>query len=213
MPLRGFFVAVFTPAARRLGGVNPNTLSVISLLAGLAAGAAFVLARLSPGWHAAAAALVALSGAADSLDGLVARMHGRVSAWGGFLDHFGDRLVEAAVLGGIAFSPGADRVLGLLVVVATLLHSLAAVTMEARFGSWDYGRIGKAEQFVFLILYALVRTAFPGLSITLLAHSVSFPNAFLAILGIVTVAAILHRLVLAHRAAEGAESRATRPDA
>jgi phosphatidylglycerophosphate synthase len=100
--LRRFFTWMFTPLARRLTFVNPNALTLVSILAGLAAGAAFALARGRPGGYATATALVAVSGAADALDGLVARLSFRTSKLGELLDHLGDRLIDIGILGGIA---------------------------------------------------------------------------------------------------------------
>ena len=197
--MRAFFVALFTPLARRLRGVSPTALTLVSLVAGVAAGGAFALASRGPSWYAAAALLLALSGAADSLDGIVARMTAQVTAGGDFLDHFVDRIVEIAVLSGIAFSPHASRTLGLYVLVATLLHSYLGTQIEASFGGRRREGPGKEEHFVALIAFALVLVAFPDLSFAVTSRSVSLPDAFLAALGLATLAGIAHRLVLARR--------------
>ncbi|HOG29704.1 MAG TPA: CDP-alcohol phosphatidyltransferase family protein, partial [Vicinamibacterales bacterium] len=129
--LRDILDAAYTPVARAMSGVHPNTLTLVSVASGAAAGIAFAAAGGGRGWYAAAGLLVALSGSADALDGLVARLYGRVSAGGDFLDHAGDRFVEVAILAGIAASPGAHTVFGLSAVILTLLNSYLGTQIEA----------------------------------------------------------------------------------
>ena len=203
--MRAFFIALFTPVARHIRGISPNTLTFVSLLAGVAAGGAFMLAYRGPVFYALAALLLAISGAADSLDGIVARMYGQTTIGGDFIDHFGDRLIEVGVLSGIAFSPHANRILGLYVLVVTLLHSYLGTQFEATFGNRRHDGPGKAEHFVALIAFALVLTFLPKLSFTLASRSVSFPNAFLAVLGLSTLAGVAHRLVRARLLCAGSQ--------
>jgi archaetidylinositol phosphate synthase len=196
--VRAFFIALFTPVARHMRGISPNTLTLISLVAGVAAGGAFLGAHKGHLYYALAAVLLAISGAADSLDGIVARMYARASAWGDFLDHFGDRLIEVSVLSGIAFSPHANHTLGLYVLVVTLLHSYLGTQIEATLGYRRHDGPGKAEHFVFLIAFAVVLTAFPEFSFAVAGRPVFLPNVLLAILGLSTLAGVAHRLVRAH---------------
>ena len=195
--VRAFFTALFTPIARHMRGISPNTLTLISLVAGVAAGGAFLFAQRGHLYYALAAVLLAVSGAADSLDGIVARMYGRASAWGDFLDHFGDRLIEVSVLSGIAFSPRANRTLGLYVLVVTLLHSYLGTQIEATLGYRRHDGPGKAEHFVFLIAFAVILAAFPDFSIAVAGRTVFLPNVFLAVLGLSTLAGVAHRLIRA----------------
>ena len=171
--MRAFFTALFTPIARHMRGISPNTLTLISLVAGVAAGGAFLFAQRGHLYYALAAVLLAVSGAADSLDGIVARMYGRASAWGDFLDHFGDRLIEVSVLSGIAFSPRANHTLGLYVLVVTLLHSYLGTQIEATLGYRRHDGPGKAEHFVLLIAFALVLAVFPEFSFAVAGWPVS----------------------------------------
>lgn len=78
-------------------GWTPNALSYAALGLGVGVGLLFYAQR---GWLAFAVLL--LSGLLDAVDGRVARLAGRVSPWGGVLDLTFDRIVEAAVLLGIA---------------------------------------------------------------------------------------------------------------
>jgi phosphatidylglycerophosphate synthase len=205
--VRELFVALFTPLARHLRGVSPNALTLVSLLAGAAAGGAFLLAHGGRGYYWLAALLLAVSGAADSLDGIVARMYSLSSPAGSLLDHFGDRLVEVCILGGIAFSPRASALLGLWVLVLTQLHSGLGTQIEASLGARRYDGAGKAEQFVALIAFAIALGCAPELSLALAGNAVSLPNAFLAGLGLATAAALVHRFAGALRRCASSRER------
>lgn len=85
--------------AQRLArlGVSPNSLSYTALTLGLTAGWLFFL-----GHRKAAFLMLVLSGLADAVDGRVARLGPGPTPWGGVLDLTFDRIVEVAVLLGIA---------------------------------------------------------------------------------------------------------------
>lgn len=90
---------VLDAAARWLvrQGVAPNTLSYAALAFGVTAGWLFYV-----GLHKLALSMLVLSGLADAIDGRVARLGPGPTPWGGVLDLTFDRIVEAAVLLGIA---------------------------------------------------------------------------------------------------------------
>src|SRR5262245_45654147 len=78
-------------------GVSPDVLSYAALGLGVAAA---MLIYLGHGWTAFA--ILLLSGLLDAVDGRVARMGTGPTPWGGVIDLTFDRIVEAAVLLGIA---------------------------------------------------------------------------------------------------------------
>jgi phosphatidylglycerophosphate synthase len=78
-------------------GVAPNTLSYAALAFGLTSAWLF-----SVGHRKLALLALVLSGLTDALDGRVARLGRGSTPWGGVLDLTFDRVVEAAVLLGIA---------------------------------------------------------------------------------------------------------------
>lgn len=89
---------LLTPVAARIGRrVHPNTLSVVALACGLAAGA--LAAQRA---YTAALVLWALNRVLDGLDGTLARVSGRQSDFGGYLDILLDFVVYAAVPIGLA---------------------------------------------------------------------------------------------------------------
>ena len=87
-----------TPAAKILSktGVTPNMLTVMGFLVSIAA--AVLIAKE---YFLAGGLVVLFAGAFDLLDGPVARVTGKTSKFGGFLDSTLDRLSEAAVLAGV----------------------------------------------------------------------------------------------------------------
>jgi phosphatidylglycerophosphate synthase len=207
LSVRGFFTIVFTPLARRMTGVNPNTLTAVSLVAGVLAGVSFAFTGQWRGAAVAAGVLVTVSGSADALDGIVARLFSRTSRAGSFLDHLADRVVETAILAGISCAPGAAPMLGAAVIVITLLHSYLGAQIEAAFGVRDYGGGGKAEQFVGLVIFAGVLALAPKASLGAAGVRVSLTNLFLIILGVLTTASFLRRLARGLAMARQDESR------
>jgi phosphatidylglycerophosphate synthase len=86
---------VGAPLAR--AGVDPNLITLLALWVALVAG---WVATLGPGWVAGAGALTLLAGVADSVDGVVAVLQGRASAFGFVWDSTADRLADLAVIAG-----------------------------------------------------------------------------------------------------------------
>ena len=78
-------------------GISANALTYAALGLGLVGACFFYLGH--GGW---ALAVLLVSGLCDAVDGRVARLGGGATAWGGVLDLTFDRIVEAAVLLGIA---------------------------------------------------------------------------------------------------------------
>src|SRR5436190_2223416 len=104
--------ALLDALARRLGaaGVAADVLTHAALACGVGAGALFWLDR--------GCLALAVSGLLDAVDGRVARLGPGPTPWGGVLDLTFDRVVEAAVLLGIAV-PRPHLHLPALVLAAT----------------------------------------------------------------------------------------------
>jgi CDP-diacylglycerol--glycerol-3-phosphate 3-phosphatidyltransferase len=81
------------PLAR--AGVDPDLVTLLALWVALVAGWVATL-----GWAAGAGALTLLAGVADSVDGAVAVLQGRTSAFGFVWDSTADRLADLAVIAG-----------------------------------------------------------------------------------------------------------------
>lgn len=80
------------PVAGTLSQVSPSTVTLVGLLPGLAAALA-----IWSGWPLLAVTLWLLNRMLDGLDGELARLTGRQSDWGGYLDILADFTVYAAI--------------------------------------------------------------------------------------------------------------------
>jgi len=133
---RGRSVArgVFNPPARALLRlhVSPDAVTIV----GTVAVCAIVLWFLPQGEFLWAFGLTILFIFSDSLDGTMARLSGRSSSWGAFLDSTLDRVSDAAVFCGLALYYAAQRTdagqVWLAVTLAALVGSLLVSYARAR---------------------------------------------------------------------------------
>lgn len=143
------------PVARRLINVDPNIISWIGLILAFVSG---LLLFLSHSWHAlllAGAAVVLVSGYFDALDGKVAKLAGKTSKKGDYLDHVFDRYADVFMIGGVAFSAWCNPYVGMLALVGVLLTSYMGTQAQAVGAPRLYaGLLGRADRVV-------LSTAFP----------------------------------------------------
>lgn len=191
--MRRFFITLFTPAARYMAKVNPNTLTIISLIAGILAGISYVGSHISPWFFLLGGGFVMISGTADSLDGIMARMYDRVTKKGDFLDHFCDRLVDISILLGLTFSKGAHLILGFFLILLVLLHSYLGTQIEATLGKRSYKGTGKAEFFVGLIVFSLLAVILPEISMEIAGEKMVLADIYMSILLIATLISLIQR--------------------
>jgi phosphatidylglycerophosphate synthase len=124
--------AAARPLARR--GVSPDVVTLI----GVGSAAAALPAAFAGGrWWLAAGAAVAGSGLADGLDGAVAALSGRATAWGYVVDSLADRAADALHLLALRRAGACGSL--------TLVAAAGIVTLEygrARAGNAGFGEIG-----------------------------------------------------------------------
>jgi archaetidylinositol phosphate synthase len=169
---RGIANRILTPAARAFSGLDPNTISAVSLLFAFLAGIAFVFGDKSsfedifkPGeghqiyiMLAIASICIFLNGFLDAVDGFVARMTGRSTKRGDLFDHAIDRYADIFILGGIMLSPYCDPVLGAFALIAVLMTSYMGTQAQALGCGRAYGGIlGRADRLVILIVVPLLQ--------------------------------------------------------
>jgi len=135
--------------------LNPNLLSVLGALVSVGAATAFLSGHLrTGGW------LMIASGFFDLVDGAVARHNGTTSTFGAFLDSTLDRLVDMAVLAGIALyyaghgAPGVAVVAG-VALVASVLVSYAKARAEVVMPRLDAGFFERGERMGILAFGAV----------------------------------------------------------
>jgi CDP-diacylglycerol--glycerol-3-phosphate 3-phosphatidyltransferase len=142
------------PLARLINrmGISPNLLTVIGFV--LTVGVAYVLAI---GHLQIGGVLLAVVGTFDALDGTVARLAGRKSRFGAFLDSTVDRLSEAAVYLGLLVhytQHGGQRESFLIyaTIVGSLMVSYARARAEGIGVECKRGILTRFERAVVLVV-------------------------------------------------------------
>ena len=144
---RAFFTKVISPVARLLLrlGVSPDAVTVVGTL-GVCAGA---LVFFPQGKLLTGVLVITAFVFSDLLDGTMARLSGRTSKFGAFLDSTLDRIGDGAIFAGIAlyFSGPGDS--DLYTVLALVCLVMGAVTSYARARAESLGfqaKVGIAER-------------------------------------------------------------------
>jgi CDP-diacylglycerol--glycerol-3-phosphate 3-phosphatidyltransferase/CDP-diacylglycerol--inositol 3-phosphatidyltransferase len=124
---RAFWNTLLTPPARlflRLG-ISPDAVTVVGTI-GVCAGALVCFPR---GWLLAGVLVVTAFVFSDIVDGRMARLSGRSSAWGAFLDSTLDRFGDAAIFAGLAMyyvGPGHSQTLAALAIYCLVMGSITS---------------------------------------------------------------------------------------
>jgi CDP-diacylglycerol--glycerol-3-phosphate 3-phosphatidyltransferase len=192
---RALFTRIFRPPAAYLvrRGVSPDVVTLVGTL-GVVVGALAFYPRGDFFWGTVFITLFVFS---DLIDGTMARMTGRSSRWGAWLDSTLDRVGDAAVFGGIAmwFAGKGDDLL--MTALALYCLSTGAVVSYARARAEGLGmtaNVGVTERADRLVLI-LVCTGLEGLGIPYLQA------AALWILAVGSTVTIAQRAVVVHRQA------------
>src|SRR3954454_18308031 len=141
-----------------LGHINPNILTVIGVSLNVGCGLLFGL-----GWFFSAGVALVVANLFDMLDGQVARLSGRVTRFGGFLDSSLDRLSDMVVFVGLMVFYARDTeyhsTLNVFLTGAALMGSVMVSYTSARAESLipkcDVGFLRRPERVVLLIIGAL----------------------------------------------------------
>jgi len=149
---------IMDPSARLLRNVHPNTISVLALLIAAVAGVMFFF---SDRWHLlliGASLTVLVSGFFDGLDGKVARLSGKASKKGDFVDHVLDRYADVLLIGSVAISSWCNPYIGVFAIVGVLLTSYMGTQAQAVGVGRHYGGVlGRADRMVLLIFMPLLQ--------------------------------------------------------
>ena len=147
-----------TPVASKLINVNPNMISWIGLILAFVSGA---LMYFSFEWRyllILGALVVIVSGYFDALDGKVAKLAGKASAKGDYLDHVFDRYADVFMIGGVAISAWCNPYLGMVALVGVLLTSYMGTQAQAVGAPRLYaGLLGRADRVVLSTLFPIVQ--------------------------------------------------------
>jgi archaetidylinositol phosphate synthase len=145
-----------TPLARRMKNIEPNTLTWYAFLFAVLAGICFYLSNI---WLLLLADLfILLNALFDALDGKVAKIMGKVSTRGDFLDHVLDRYADAFIIGGIMFSVYCHWIIGLMGLLGVIFASYLGTQSQAVGCGRDYrGILGRADRLVILIIAPIIQ--------------------------------------------------------
>lgn len=161
---RAFFTKTFTPLARLLLrlGVGPDAVTLVGT-AGVVASALVFYPRGS--FFVGTLAITAFI-FSDLVDGTMARLSGRVSTWGAFLDSSMDRVGDAAIFGGLAYYFGDKHnqpmfILSLVCLVSGAIVSYVRARAEGAGFKCDVGLIERGDRLV----GSLVATGLTGLGL------------------------------------------------
>ena len=154
------------PVAEGLGsiGITPNAITVLGFLLSLSAGVAIGIGEVLTG-----ALLFGLSGLCDTLDGIVARVNGKKSSFGAFLDSFLDRYSDFFPLAGLchfAFLTDDSPLLvaSLLTIAGSYATSYARARAEALGVECKVGLFERPERFFVLFGGLLTGLIFPAVA-------------------------------------------------
>lgn len=141
-----------------LGHINPNILTVIGVALNVGCGLLFGMGRFF--WAGIALIVANLF---DMLDGQVARLSGRVTRFGGFLDSSLDRLSDMVVFVGLmvfyardtAFHSTLNVFLAGAGLMGSVMVSYASARAESLIPKCDVGFLRRPERVVLFIIGAL----------------------------------------------------------
>ncbi|HJT27372.1 MAG TPA: CDP-alcohol phosphatidyltransferase family protein [Pyrinomonadaceae bacterium] len=193
-----------------LGHINPNILTVIGVALNVGCGLLFGL-----GWFFAAGIALIVANLFDMLDGQVARLSGRVTRFGGFLDSSLDRLSDMVVFVGLMVFYARDieshSTLNVFLAGAGLMGSVmvsyASARAESLIPKCDVGFLRRPERVVLFIIGAL--STHPG-------SSNFFANRMPAVLWVLAVGSywtFAHRMYHTWRELTKAEAKTANVDA
>ena len=150
-------------AARRCSEkkITPNQLTLAGLglnfLAGWAYGGGFLVLG---------GFLLLVGGLGDLLDGPLARLAGKTSRFGAFLDSTADRYSDFFVFGGVAFHFASEELWGrclaaLGILLGAFVTSYAKARSESLIPSCSVGFLERAERLLLLVLGSFIPPLLP----------------------------------------------------
>ncbi len=147
-------------------GFTPNRLSVLGFILALSSAVSYALASPQSIWLLLVATFLMLaSGFCDTLDGIVARIYGEATVFGGFFDSVLDRYSDAAIYSAILVSGLSNFALGTLwgpiLVLITLTGSFLVSYTRARAEAADIkmesiGIAERAERMIILSVATII---------------------------------------------------------
>src|SRR3954447_14851779 len=197
---RAFFTKLFTPVARLLLklGISPDIVTIVGTV-GVCFGALAFYPRHEFFWGTIVITVFVFS---DTVDGVMARMSGRSSSWGAYLDSTLDRVGDSAIFGGLVLyyaGRGGQLSMAGLALACLILGSVVSYAKARAEGLGMTANVGIAERADRLVA-VLAATGLVGLGLPDVLLTVVL--ALLALAGLVTV---VQRMLEARRQARAAD--------
>ncbi|HET7476008.1 MAG TPA: CDP-alcohol phosphatidyltransferase family protein [Dermatophilaceae bacterium] len=196
---RALFTKLFTPLARLLValGVSPDVVTIVGT-AGVCVGALAFYPRHE---FFLGTVIVTVFVFSDTLDGVMARLSGRSSSWGAYLDSTLDRVGDSAIFGGLVVyyaGSGRDAVMAGLALSCLILGSVVSYAKARAEGLGMTANVGIAERADRLVA-VLVATGLVGLGVPEVVLGV-----VLALLALASLITVVQRMLTVRRQALGA---------
>ena len=193
---RAFAAKLFTPLARwflKLG-LSPDIVTIVGTI-GVCVSALGFYPRHEFFWGSILVSVFALS---DTIDGVMARLSGRSSNWGAYLDSTLDRVGDSAVFGGLVLwyaGDGGTPYLAALALACLILGSVVSYSKARAEGLGMTANVGIAERADRLVA-VLIATGLVGLGVPEVLLSV-----VLSLLALASLITVIQRMLEVRRQA------------
>jgi CDP-diacylglycerol---glycerol-3-phosphate 3-phosphatidyltransferase len=198
---RGLSAKLLGPLVRGMlrMGISPDLVTVLGTVGVVLA----ALVCFPQGWLWQGVLVVTVFVLSDMLDGQMAKVSGKASAWGAFLDSTSDRLGDAAVFGGILlyFTYQRDSTLWAAVALAGLVFGQWTSYVKARAESLGFSCSGGLAARADRLVIILVGTLVAGLGVP---YVLEVAVSLLAVASMITV---FQRIAQVRRQAEALDAR------
>ena len=154
-PWRERLARWFTPLARRMP-LSPNAITLIALALNLIASACLAYGAQRPVLFLVAIVIIGISGLADALDGIVARVQNKSSRFGDFLDHCADRVGDTLLAACWLVGNNIRQPLAMAGIIMTMLNGYIGTQIEATYGKRSYESIGRGEFVLGIIVLPII---------------------------------------------------------
>lgn len=145
----------FTPIAQR-SPLSPNAITLLALAINLGAAFCFYRGAHWPWLFLFGIVFLTIGGLADAMDGIVARVQGKTSRFGDFLDHVADRVSDTCVAAGWMLGSGVRVELLVPALIAVMLNGYVGTQLEATWHEREYETVGRGEFVLALVIFPIV---------------------------------------------------------
>ena len=195
---RAFFTKLFTPLARLFLklGISPDVVTIVGTI-GVCVGALVFYPRHQ---FFVGTMVVVVFAFSDTLDGVMARLSGRSSKWGAYLDSTLDRVGDSAIFGGLVLwyaGDGNTPSLAALALACLILGSVVSYAKARAEGLGMTANVGIAERAERLVV-VLTATGLVGLGVPEVVLTV-----VLTLLALASLITVIQRMLEVRRQAFG----------